>query len=371
MLLQYSAMPHEFTRVVPVEGQDSRCLFFHEMICTYASHDTSLHMCRYMYRILMLLPYLASLVDRQIDCRKWLARFRFSPPFLLPFTCKRAIKRKTHIHLLTDHMIQTTFRVRLAHQCPGRDQLRTLRSLTHLRDMASNLNSMPQKEPTGRETGQDSTEITRNQANQSDSRPVKNRSRPSRASTQAKDKDIGASSSSNNSHGTFSSSQSTQHSNRSHNPNSTANRRLNSGAGQNNIHSTATSTRPSFLNSQWRTHSTQASSQEAGTPSTTDTEGLTQALQQLTTEDKAQDTATTTNPTKSRWRTAKPNSKQETSTNQQTSSNNPATTSTKTPSNNPTAHFFYTKAPPGLRRPQRHQGTATGLHSIEASWTLH
>jgi hypothetical protein len=370
VLLQYSAIPHEFTRVVPVEGQDSRCLFFHEMIYTNASHDTSLHMCRYMYRILMLLPYLASLVDRQIDCRKWLARFRFSPPFLLPFTCKRAIKRKTHIHLLTDHMIQTTFRVRLAHQCPGRDQLRTLRSLTHLRDMASNLNSMPQKEPTGRETGQDSTEITRNQANQSDSRPVKNRSRPSRASTQAKDKDIGASSS-NNSHGTFSSSQSTQHSNRSHNPNSTANRRLNSGAGQNNIHSTATSTRPSFLNSQWRTHSTQASSQEAGTPSTTDTEGLTQALQQLTTEDKAQDTATATNPTKSRWRTAKPNSKQQTSTNHQTSSNNPATTSTKTPSNNPTAHFFYTKAPPGLRRPQRHQGTATGLHSIEASWTLH
>lgn len=280
--------------------------------------------------------------------------------------------QNTCIHLLTDPMLATSFRVHIAHQCPGRDQLRKIRFLTHLRDMASNLHSMPPKEPTARETGQDSTVTTSNQAIQSDSRPVKNRTRPSRASTQVKDKDSGASSSSNR-RGGFSSLQSTQQSSRSHNPNSTANRRLNNGAGQNSIHSTATSTRPSFLDSQWRTHSTQPSSQQVGTPSTTDTEGLTQALQQLTTEDKVQDTATTTKPTKSRWRTAKPNSNQQTSTNQQTSNNNSATTSGKTlsTSSNPKAKAFHIKAQADLRRSQRQKGTATDLHSIVASWTLH
>lgn len=267
-------------------------------------------------------------------------------------------------------MIPTTARVHIAHQCPGRDQLRTTRFLTHLRDMVSNLHSMPPKESTAKETGQDNITVTPDtQITQSDSRPVKNRIRSSRASNQVKDN--GASSSSNNSRGNSSTHmQSTQPSNRSLNPSSTMNRRLKSGAGHNSIHSMATSTRPSYLNSQWRAHSTQVSSQQ--TPPTTDTEGLTQALEQLTTEDKAQETVTTTKPTKSRWRTAKPTSNQQASINQQTSST-PATTSTKTSSNsfNPKAKSFNIKAQADRRRSQRQKGTAIDLHNFTASWIRH
>ena len=264
-------------------------------------------------------------------------------------------------------MIPTTIRVHITHKCPGRDQLHTTRFLTHLRDMASNLRNMPPKEPTARETGPDSTEDTKTKATQTDSRPARNRTRSSRASTQAKDS--GASSSSNNNNSSRGNSsthmQSTQPSNRLLNPSSTLDRRLNNGAGHNSIHSTATSTRPSYLNSQWRAHGTQPISQQ--TPSTTDTEGLIQALEQLTTEDKAQETVTTTKPTKSRWRTAKPTSNQQTSTNQQASTT-PVTT--KTPSNkfNPKANPFNIKAQAGQRQSQRQKGTATGFHSFSTTW---
>ena len=91
----------------------------------------------------------------------------------------------------------------------------------------------------------------------------------------------------------------------------------NSRPGSNNIHSMATSTRPSYLNNQWRRHSTQQ------TPPV-DTEGLTQALEQLTTQDNNQATgALTAGPTKSRWRTAKP---------VQPRTSNTASISTRTPS---------------------------------------
>jgi hypothetical protein len=261
-------------------------------------------------------------------------------------------------------MTLTSLRVHIAHQCPGRDQLRTTRFLTHLRDMASNLHNVPPKEPIMRDAGQDSTENTGTQTPPTGSRPIKNRTRSSRASTQMVDS--GASSSNRGNP----SIQSTQPSNRSHNPKSTVSRRLNSGAGHNSIHSTVTSTRPSYLNSQWRAHSTQPSNQQ--TTSTTDTEGLTQALQQLTTEDNPQDTATTTKPTKSRWRTAKPINNQQTSSKQQTSTN-PATINTKTPSttSNPKAKPSNPKSQSDLRRSQRQKGTATGLHNFEASWTHH
>lgn len=93
----------------------------------------------------------------------------------------------------------------------------------------------------------------------------------------------------------------------------------NSRPGSNSTHSMATSTRPSYLNNQWRTHSTQQ------TPPV-DTEGLTRALEQLTTQDNNQDTGPpTAGPTKSRWRTAKPG---------QPRTSNTASISTRTPSHN-------------------------------------
>lgn len=88
--------------------------------------------------------------------------------------------------------------------------------------------------------------------------------------------------------------------------------------GNNSIHSTVTSTQPSYLSNQWRAHSSQQ------TPPM-DTEGLTQALEQLTTQDNSQDTTTTAGSTKSRWRTVRP---------RQSPANNTTTapTATKTPS---------------------------------------
>lgn len=77
-------------------------------------------------------------------------------------------------------------------------------------------------------------------------------------------------------------------------------------AGHNSIHSTATSIRPSFLDNQWRKPSIQQQ-----TPQTADTEGLTQALGQLTTEDNDQATVPATKATKSRWRTARPHQQQQ------------------------------------------------------------
>lgn len=252
-------------------------------------------------------------------------------------------------------MNAATLRVHIARQCPGKNQLRTTRSLTHLQDLPISVHNMPPKEPTVKEAGQDSTETSDIQTSRSGSRISSNKDCPPQASVQTKDS--GASS---NNHTGNSSTQSTQHFNHSYNPNSTVHRRLNTGVGQNSIHNTATSTRPSYLNSQWRTHSSQQ------TPPTTDTEDLTQALEKLTTEDKQQDTVTTTKPTKSRWRTAKPSS------NQQTSSN-PTTTSTKTPPTNfnPKASPFHIKAQTGPRWSPRQKGTATGLYSFSAPWTRH
>ena len=129
--------------------------------------------------------------------------------------------------------------------------------------------------------------------------------------------------------------------------------------GNNSIHSTATSTRPSFLNSQWRTHSTQQ------TP-LADTEGLTQALAQLTTQDNSQDTATSTvGPTKSRWRTAKP---------RQPPTNTTTTTplTTKTPFHNPNTESnqrqitTVTDTPPQQQRTsQKKRGMTIGFLKLE------
>lgn len=102
--------------------------------------------------------------------------------------------------------------------------------------------------------------------------------------------------------------------------------------GKNSIHSTDTLTRPSFLNSQSRTRSTQQT-----TPS--DTEDLTQALAQLMTQDNSQTTASTIEPTKSRWRTAKP--KQMQSNNATT---NKTAKATKAPPHNPNAQTSQPRA---------------------------
>lgn len=96
------------------------------------------------------------------------------------------------------------------------------------------------------------------------------------------------------------------HRNQAHNPNSIAGPRQKDHLDRRITRSMATSTRPSFHNRQWRTPDSQPQQHHQAT-SQAGTEGLTQALERLTTEDNGQATATATKPTKSRWRTAKPN----------------------------------------------------------------
>ena len=216
---------------------------------------------------------------------------------------------------------------RLVHQWPGDNHLHIYRILTrhhyHLpRTIAKYLHSMPPTGPTGEGDEQNNPHDTQTPAEnpQRTSKDGKTRAPRSRTGRTNKQKASGLSSGSNSKVGD-SSIQPTdnQRSYRNTLPQTTFAR--NGRPGNNGIHSTATSTRPSYLNNQWRTHSTQQ------TPPV-DTEGLTQALEQLTTQDNSQETpAPIAVPTKSRWRTARPRQPP-------TSNTTTAPITTKTPSHN-------------------------------------
>lgn len=204
-------------------------------------------------------------------------------------------------------MKPTTPYLRTIRQWTRDTQIPTYRYLTrkhHLRNsIAKHHYSMPPKEPTQEEIKESTTQdtITPAQDPQQVSRRGKDKIPQSRPARTTKQKDSVPSSSNNNSNHGDSSIQATRQPQHFRNTAPKTITHRNNRPGNNSIHSTATSTRLSFLNSQWRTHSTQQTAP-------TDTEDLTQAMEQLTTQDNSKDakTTTTTGPTKSRWRTAKP-----------------------------------------------------------------
>ena len=222
-------------------------------------------------------------------------------------------------------MTRTASCLHIVHQWPRDNHFRLYRNLTrhryHLHKIIKHHHSMPPQGPIEEETEQNLSQKTPILAEYTQQTPKDGkfkmpRSRTGRTSKQKATN--GPSSGSNSRHGEPSTQPTHQQQPSRETPSHTTLYR-NNRPGSNSIHSTATSTRPSYLNSQWRTHSTQQ------TPSA-DTEGLTQALAQLTTRDNSQDTTTpTAGPTKSRWRTAKP--RQTT-----TCTTTTAPTTTKTPS---------------------------------------
>jgi hypothetical protein len=182
--------------------------------------------------------------------------------------------------------------------------------------------SMPPMGPTGEGDEQDKPQDTQTPVEnpQRTSKDGKAKAPRSRTGRVNKQKTTGPSSGSNSRPGD-SSTQPTDNPQPFRNPLSQSMWAQSSRSGNNSIHSTATSTRPSYHSNQWRAHSTQQ------TPPV-DTDGLTLALEQLTTQDNSQDTtAPTAGPTKSRWRTAKPRQPP-------TSNRTIATTTTETPSHN-------------------------------------
>lgn len=186
------------------------------------------------------------------------------------------------------------------------NQIPTYRYLTRNQNLRNSVAkhhySMPPKDLNQVEPGENNTQDPITPAPDLQHAPkhgkdIMPRPRPARTTEQQGN---GPNSSSNSNHGD-SSTQATHPRQPSRNTVPKATSHRNNRPGNNSIHSTATSTRPSFLNSQWRTHITRQTAQA-------DTEGLTQAMEQLTTQDNSKDTTTTTTtgPTKSRWRTAKP-----------------------------------------------------------------
>jgi hypothetical protein len=262
-------------------------------------------------------------------------------------------------------MTQTSLCLHILHQWPGDNRLRIYRILTrhryHLPNaIAKYYHNMPPNGPIDEGTNPNTTQDTQTPVENSqrtfkDGKAKVPRSRTGRTSKQNAS---GPSSGSNSRHGD-SSIQPTDKQRPFRNPISHTTFAQNNRPGNNSIHSTATSTQPSYINSQWRTHSTQQ------TPPV-DTDGLIQALEQLTTQDSSQDTtAPTAGPTKSRWRTAKPRQAP-------TSTTTTASTTTKTPSHNPNIKPTprqVTQAatlPQQQRTSQRKRGMAIGFLAMKA-----
>jgi hypothetical protein len=241
------------------------------------------------------------------------------------------------------------------HRSPTRHQLLHNSITKHHHNMAPN---DPKDLETTTETTQETLTPTHNP--QQTSNRGNDKARPSRTTKQARN----GSNSSNNNHGDPGdpSIQATRQQQPSHVPNSKPTFQRNSRPGSNSIHNTATSTRPSFLNSQWRTHSTQQTT-------SADTEDLTHAMEQLTTQDNNKDTtATTTGPTASRWRTTR--AAKQPPANSTTTDTAPI--STRTRSHNPNAKASNPRTTPaaqpqqGLQPSPRQKGMTIGFPSLKA-----
>lgn len=259
-------------------------------------------------------------------------------------------------------MTQTSLCLHILRQWPGDNRLRIYRTLTRhhhllLNIIAKHHHRMPPKGPADEGTIPNTTQDTPTPAEDSQrtTKDGKAKAPRSRTGRTSKQKASGPSSGSNSRHGD-SSIQPTDNQRPFRNPLSQTTFARNNRPGNNSIHSMATSTQPSYRNSQWRTHSTQQ------TPSV-DTDGLTQALEQLTTQDNSQDTTVpTAGPTKSRWRTAKPRQPPTSTT----------TTTTKTPSHNsdikpnPRRTTQTATLPQQQRTSQRKRGMAIGFLAMKA-----
>jgi hypothetical protein len=262
-------------------------------------------------------------------------------------------------------MTQTSLCSHIIHQWPGDSRLRIYRILTrHLYHLPNvrvrNHHNMPPNGPIDEGTTSNISQDTPTLAEESQRAPKDGKAKAPRSRTgrTSKQKASGPSSGSNSRHGD-SSIQPPDKQRPFRNPISQTTFARNNRPGNNSIHSTATSTRPSYLNNQWRTLSTQQ------TPPV-DTDGLTQALEQLTTQDNSQDTTVpTAGPTKSRWRTAKPRQ-------QPTNTTTTAPTTTKTPSQNPNIKpnsRQITQAatlPQQQRTSQRKRGMVIGFLAMKA-----
>lgn len=258
-------------------------------------------------------------------------------------------------------MTQTSLCLHILHQWPGDNRTRIYRILTRhhhllLNIIAKHHHRMPSQGPVDEGTTPNTTQDTPTPAEdpQRTTKDGKAKAPRSRTGRTSKQKASGPSNGSNSRLGD-SSIQPTDNQRHFRNPISQTFAR-NNRPGNNSIHSTATSTQPSYLSNQWRTHST------LQTPPV-DTDGLTQALEQLTTQDNSQDTtAPTAGPTKSRWRTAK--SRQPPT--------NTTTTTTKTLSHNseikPNQRQTTQTAtlPQQQRTSQRKRGMAIGFLAMKA-----
>lgn len=252
----------------------------------------------------------------------------------------------------------TVFRLYVHYLWHRETHFNNFRSLTRHRTLHNNAIkhnlSMPPKNPPKEGVEQDTIQDTHKTARDSrrTSQPGQGRVLRPRAGKATQHKDNGDSS--------LPDSQQQQP---FHKSNSKPNPPRRRGPGNSSIHSTATSTRPSYRNNQWRSHSSQPQPQQT-TP--TDTEDLTQALAQLTTQDTSHSTTTITEPTKSRWRTAKP--RQQPSNNATTSK--PANP-TKTQSHNSNAkgsqsQTTQTRAKQASRTPDKTRGMIIGFPSFMA-----
>lgn len=173
---------------------------------------------------------------------------------------------------------------------------------THLSHSLSSYRSVPSMNPTSEATGQQSEKPAKTPI-QPPRRRGRNITRGSRngqgSSHSVTDNGV------NTTNPTGSSTQNMPHHKEARDTNPLMGSRQNRHQEHKSTHKVATSTQHSFHNRQWRTTDKQPQ-QQLRTPSQPDTEGLTQALGQLTTEDNGQATTSATKPTKSRFRTAKP-----------------------------------------------------------------
>lgn len=173
---------------------------------------------------------------------------------------------------------------------------------THLSRSLSSHRSIPTMNPTSETSGQQSEKPAKT-CIQPPRRRGRNNTRGSRNGQGSSHSvtDNGA----NTTNPMSSSTQHMPHHKEAHDPSPIIGSRQNRHQEHKSTHKEATSTQHSFHNRQWRTTDKQQQ-QQIRIPSQPDTEGLTQALGQLTTEDNGQATASATRPTNSRFRTAKP-----------------------------------------------------------------
>lgn len=208
-------------------------------------------------------------------------------------------------------MKKTTLCLHTIHQWPRRDYFHHLTRYQHLHTNPFNTHrSMSLERPTEEATRQDNNQNlgTTTQAPRQTHKPRAGKGKTQLSNKGQTPKHIKGNGTNNGNNTNPTTAQDIHQHPKPRNTIHTTQPRNNTQLGHTSIHSTATSTQHSLLSSQWAKPSTQ---QTPSTTATEDTADLTQALSQLTTEDSGQATTKTTRPTRSRWRTAKPQRQQQ------------------------------------------------------------